>query len=275
MRFDSPEAEVLDRAEDLVVSACKAVFGPCLLCVTLKGSAVKGDFILGYSDFDFHVFLKPNVMDGESAPKAEYGIRFQRAFGHVDPEEFGVSQFQIYFINSEKYPEDWAPPVEGTYRILWGSLPETAKELDDSAYLRVAEQHLSMSSIEYSRRSNVARFVDKPDTRIAYNVRLVGATLKNFMYSILVLLTRKPKVAFGLDLDKMIDLVEEGIGSEGHLLAFFEYVSDWQRIRQDPEYAREAFEEGVEALDEIALWRRDWTKTTIAGTFRPIDERFR
>ena len=257
MTFEPLEADVLDRAEDLVVSACKAVFGSSLLCVTLKGSAVKGDFIPGYSDFDFHVFLKPHVMDGESAPKAEYAIRFQRAFGHVNPEDFKVSQFQIYFIDSENYPEDWAPPVVGTYKILWGSLPETAEELDDPAYIRSAEQHLSISNIEYSKRSNVARFVDKPDTRIAYNVRLVGGTLKNFMYSVSVLLTEKPEVAFGLDLDKMITLVEEGIGSEGHLLAFFEHVSDWTRIQQDPEHAREAFQEGIQALDEIASWRKD------------------
>ena len=256
MRFDPPEAEVLDRAEDLVVSACKAIFGSSLICVTLKGSAVNGDFIRGYSDLDFHVFLKSDVMDGD-VPKAEYAIRFQKAFGHVNPEDFEVSQFQIYFINSGKYPEDWAPPVQGTYMVLWGSLPETAKELDDAAYVRFAEQHLSLSNIEYSRRSNVGRFVDKPDTRIAYYVRLLGATLKNYMYAVSVLLTRKPKVGFGLKLDKMIALVEEGIRSEGHLLAFFEQISDWQRIQQDPEYAREAFREGIQALDEIVWWRRD------------------
>jgi predicted nucleotidyltransferase len=255
MKFDPLEADALDRAAGLVVWACRAVFGSSLICVILKGSAVKGDLIRGYSDLDFHVFLKPEVMDGENVPKADYAVQFQRAFGQVSPEDFEVSQFQIYFINSEKYPEDWAPPVEGTYRILWGSLPETAKELDDGAYIRFAEQHLSLSSIEYSRRSNVARFVDKPNTRIEYNVRLVGATLKNYMYSISVMLTKEPKVAFKLGLDKMIALVEEGIGSEGHFRTFFEYVSDWQRIRRQPEYAREAFKEGIQALNEIHSWR--------------------
>lgn len=257
MMFDPLEAEVLDRAVGLVVSSCKAVFGSSLLCVTLKGSAVKGDFIRGYSDLDFHVFLKPEVMDGENVPKYEYAVQFQRAFGQVSPEDFEVSQFQIYFINSEKYPNDWAPPVDGTYKIILGALPKAARELDDGAYIHFAEQHLSLSSIEYSRRSNVVRFVDKPDNRIAYNVRLLGATLKNYMYSISVLLTKEPKVAFRLGLDKMIALVEEGIGSEGHFLTFFEYVSDWRRIRQDPEYARKAFREGIQALNEIASWRRD------------------
>ena len=77
------------------------------------------------------------------------------------------------------------------------------------------------------------------------------------MYSICVMLTKKPKDAFRLDLNEMIALVEEGIGSAGHFLAFFEYVSDWQKIREDPEYVREAFKEGIQALDEIVWWRRD------------------
>jgi len=254
VRFDPPSPETLNRAVGLVVSACRTAFAQNLVCVTLKGSAVKGDFIPGYSDFDFHVFLKPEVMDGEDVPKAKYAVQFQRAFGQVDPADFEVSQFQIYFINSEKYPEDWAPPIKETYRILWGSLPETAKELDDDAYIRFAEQHLSLSSIEYSRRSNVAKFVDKPDTQIAHNVRLVGATLKNYMYSISILLTKEPKAAFKLELDKMITMVEKGIGSEGHFSNFFEYVSDWDRVRQDHDYARKAFTEGIKALDEIAHW---------------------
>jgi len=256
VRFSPLKAEVLDRAAGLVVSACKAVFGSSVVCVTLKGSAVKGDFIPGYSDLDFHVFLRPDVMDGENVPKAEYAVRFQRVFGHTNPEDFDVSQFQIYFINSEKYPEDWAPPVQGTYKALWGSLPETAKELDEPAYIRFAEQHLSLPNIESSRQSVVRRFVDKPDTRIAYIVRLLGATLKNYMYSVLVLITRKPRTAFALKLDKMIDLVEEGIGSAGHLRGFYEHISDWQRIQKDPECARRVLKEGVQALDEIARWRR-------------------
>jgi len=77
------------------------------------------------------------------------------------------------------------------------------------------------------------------------------------MYSVSVLTTRDPRIAFGLKLDKMIDLVEEEIGSAGHFRGFYEYISDWQRIRQDPECARQALKEGIQALDEIARWRRN------------------
>jgi len=43
----------------------------------------------------------------------------------------------------------------------------------------------------------------------------------------------------------------------GHFRGFYEYISDWQRIRKDPECARQALKEGILALDEIARWRRN------------------
>ncbi len=252
MRFDPPRPEVLNHAVSLVVSASKKAFADGLECVTLKGSAMKGDFIRGYSDFDFHVFLKPEAMDSEKVPKVEGAIQFQKAFGDVNPEDFEASQFQIYFINSKKYPTDWVPPVEGTYKIFWGILPSAAREKDDSTYLSFAKQ--SLSSVGYSREKIVERFVDKPNTRVPAIVRLLGATLKGHMYSVSILLTEKPKAVLRLKLDKMIPLVEEGVGSKGYFSAFFEHVLNWDLIQQNYDYARESFREGTKALDEIACW---------------------
>jgi len=242
----------LDRAVALVVSASKTAFAENLECVILKGSAVKGDFFQGYSDFDFNVFLKPVAMDSERVPKVEEAIRFQKAFGEVEPQDFGASQFQIYFINSERYPPDWVPPVEGAYKALWGVLPLTAKEVDDSIYLSFAKQDLT--TVEQNKQSIVGRFVDKPNTGVPKIVRLLGATLKGHVYSVSALLTSKPKVVHRSRLDELILLVEEGLRSEGHFAKFFEYISNWTRIQQDYECAREAFREGTRALDEIARW---------------------
>ena len=251
-KFKPPKAEVLSRAVDLVISACKTAFNDDLECVTLKGSAVRGDFIQGYSDFDFHVFLKPEVMDTERVPKIEGAIRFQKAFGNINPEDYGVSQFQIYFINSKRYPSDWIPPVEGTYKVCWGNLPYSVRERDDSVYISYVKKFLS--SVEYDKQKMVERFVDKPNTRLPSVVRLLGATLKEHMYSISVLLTSKPKVALTFGLDKLIPLIEEGINSKKHFTSFFEHIINWFFIQQNYGYAQEAFREGIMALEEIAIW---------------------
>jgi len=252
MKFNPPKAEVLNRAASLVVSACKAAFTDSLECVTLKGSAVKGDFIQDYSDFDFHVFLKPEATEGETSPKVEGAIKFQKAIGDINPQDFGASQFQIYFINSKKYPQNWVPPVEGTYKILWGKLPFNVKELDDSTYLSYSRQFLS--SVESDKQKLIERFVDKPNSGVPAVVRLLGATVKGHMYSVSMLLTSKPKTVLKLKLDELISIVEEGIGSKGHISKFFEHISNWSLIQEDCECAREAFREGVEALEEIDNW---------------------
>jgi predicted nucleotidyltransferase len=252
LRFNPPSKELVDEAANLVVSASKKAFSSSLECVILKGSVVKGDFIPGYSDFDFHVFLNPEVMDSERVPKTDYALRFQKSFGGVQPEDFGVSQFQVYFINSQNYPADWAQSVEGTYKVIWGKLPLAAMEADDQIYIQQAREYLK--TVEDSRRTIVGRFVDKPDTGVSGVVRLLGATLKSYMHSVLILLTNNPKDILRLRLDEMILQVEKGINSKGHFTAFFNQISDWTRIQQNGDKARKAFKEGTEALDEIAHW---------------------
>ncbi len=252
MKFNPPSQKLVDEAADLVVSACKKSFGSNLECVTLKGSAVKGDFIPSYSDFDFHVFLNQKAMESERIPKIGYALRFQKAFGHVKPEDYGVSQFQIYFINSQRYPADWTPPVEGTFKVVWGKLPSAAKEADNQAYIRQARENLK--TVGDTWRIIVGRFVDKPDAGIPALVRLLGASLKNYMYSVLILLSDNPKDGLRLHLDEMIALVEEGVSSKGHLSAYFDQISDWATIQQNSDKARTAFKEGMEALNEIGRW---------------------
>jgi hypothetical protein len=252
MKFHPPHTDIVDRAVNRVTSACKTAFKDDLVCITLKGSIIKGDFIPRYSDFDFHIFLKPEAMDGEKVPKVDGAIKFQKAFGEVNPEDFSVSQFQIYFINSMKYPSDWLPPVKGTYQIIWGKLPSSAGEMDNVKYIQQAKHFLT--SIESDRKKIVERFVDKTNTQIPQIVRLLGAVLKSYMYSVAILLTLKPRKVLQTKLDKLIQIVEEGIDSKGHFSKYYHYASNWHRLLENLEQMREAFREGTKALDEIIYW---------------------
>jgi hypothetical protein len=254
LRFSPPSDEEVNRATKLVISACQTAFNENLECVTLKGSALKGDFIPGYSDYDYHVFLSPQAMDSERVPKTEYALRFQKAFGHIHPEDFGASQFQIYFINSQRYPPDWVPPVKGAFKVFLGKLPASAREADDESYIQNAREYLETA--DHARRTIVGRFVDKPNRRVAPVVRLLGATLKSYMHPVLVLLEKKPKETLRLKLDQMIPPVEKELNSKGHIASFFEHVSNWTKVQQESDYARGAFKEGTEALSEIIFWSR-------------------
>jgi hypothetical protein len=52
----------------------------------------------------------------------------------------------------------------------------------------------------------------------------------------------------------MVALVEKGVGSKGHFIAYFDQVSDWATIQQNIDKARTALKEGMAALDEIGHW---------------------
>jgi hypothetical protein len=74
------------------------------------------------------------------------------------------------------------------------------------------------------------------------------------MYSVLILLSDNPKDGLRLRLDEMITQVEKGVGSKGHLTAYFNQISIWATIQQNSDKARTAFKEGMKALDEIGNW---------------------
>ena len=246
------QPEGLNRVISIVVTACRKAFREGLVCVILKGSAVKGDFIPGYSDLDFHVFLKPEAMGGEKSPNLDDAITFQRLMGTINPQDFGASQFQVFFLNAEKYPKEWLPPTAGTYKVVWGTTPPTLQTLDDATYVRYARQFLE--SIDTDKQNLIGRFIDKPNSRAPAIVRLLGTILKGHLYSVSMLLLSQSKTALRLKLDSIIPLVEEGIGSAGHISRFFAHVSNWSRIQETPELARNAFREGIAALEEISTW---------------------
>jgi predicted nucleotidyltransferase len=244
--------DYLKRAIFIVVKACRKAFKEELVCVILKGSAVKGDFIPGYSDLDFHVFLKPEAIDGEKSPNLDDAITFQRLMGTINPQDFGASQFQVFFLNAEKYPKEWLPPTAGTYKIVWGRTPPALQTLDDATYVRYARQFLG--NVDADKQNLIGRFIDKPNSRAPAIVRLLGTTLKGHLYSVSMLLLSQPKTALRMKLGSIIPLVEESIGSIGHISRFFAHVSDWSRIQETPELARDAFREGIAALEEISTW---------------------
>lgn len=252
MKYNPPRPEVLKKAISSVVTACTAVFEEELECIMLKGSAIKGDFIQGYSDFDFHVFLNSAAMDGERSPEAGRAVAFQKLIGEINPRDFGASQFQIFFLSARTYPPDWIPSSEGTYQILWGRTPACLQEVDDAAYVQHARR--SVSNVERDKRRLIERFVDKPNSRIPTYVRLVGQYLKGHIYSMAILLTGKPNVALNMKLDELLSVVEDGMGSQGRLTTFYEYISNWATIQEQRGYAREAFMAGIDALEEMTRW---------------------
>ena len=238
----------IDSAIADIVDACKNVFNQHLRCVLLEGSVNRGDLIQGYSDVDIHVYLSDSVFVGERSPKLEYTLKFQEAIGSLKPKKYGVSQFQVSFLSAEKGSE-WPPPIEGTYRVLYGTPVPAMKKPTLQEYINSEKKQLA--NVGQTRTDLLRRFIDKTNASTAPIVRLTGTCLKGMLYALAVVLTSDPETALKQTLNETLDTISSRIQGSENARSFFNAVKNWPEIEANPEKAREAFAFGIRAMESI------------------------
>lgn len=241
---------VRDRLTALMIDRIRAVFAEGVQGIMVKGSAIKGDFVPGYSDFDLHVFLRSDRVEMLDAltPNMEHGLAFQRAMSDIDPAQFGCSSIQLFFVDGIRYPADWAPPAPGTASLVYGELPAlptlTADEMRRRAREVVARAPRQADQL-------VGRILDKPDGRLASFVRLFGGTLKPAVYTAATLRGAPALEVWTWPLAQVLPLLEPDWCPSRELTAFFAEVWRWEQVHQDPERLRAMFRTGYRALHEL------------------------
>lgn len=218
--------------------------------ILLKGSALRDDFLPSYSDLDIHVYVPSSHMRGGRQPRLENALRFQRAIGGLDPADYGVSSFQIFFIDADNYPKDWSRPLKGTYEVVYGGPIDEATPREE--FLTRSRENLSA----YPRfiSTLIERFVDKPDTRIAEFARLAGVFLKGAVYSAAVVIAEDPEVVVGRPIMELLGLLEGGGVDVRPMREFFVEVRGWSEAKQDPEWCRETFRLAIQGMQNICDW---------------------
>ena len=247
----------LSEAVDDILHACRAAFGSHLKCVILKGSALKGDFVRNYSDLDLHAFVDPETLVSDRAPQIDYALRFQEAIGSLDPRSVGVSQFQIYFVRSDRPAAGWTPSVPGSYEVVYGEIPPALtswKDFDFRTHVRSA-----LAKVGEDKRLLIERIIDKPNKALPSFVRLAGTYVKNHAYSAALLASEDPEWTFSLpreQLAKYLNGVDRSLAAIGQ---FFAVITDWAEIERNPKAARGAFRKAIKALDAIEAWAQSQT----------------
>ncbi|MCL6650362.1 MAG: hypothetical protein K6U89_18830, partial [Chloroflexi bacterium] len=171
-RDDPMPAAVRERAARVLLDAAFAALGPDPVEAALvKGSAVKGDSVPGYSDFDFHLFVQSDRVPtlGGLRPAPGPALAFQKAIGGLDPAGYGVSSFRVHFVDSGKYPAEWLPPLPGTCEIVYGNPPVGLPVPGPRDIIREAGRFFG--SAPQALAVVVERVLDKPDGRLPALVR--------------------------------------------------------------------------------------------------------
>ncbi len=239
----------VDEAVARILPALQAVFGTHLRAATVKGSAIKGDFIPFYSDLDVHAFLAQAALLDDSAPRPDLALKFREAIGDLEPEAYGFGSFQITFIPAE-YPSDWSPSAPGTYRVLVGDPEALFGPSPPARYVSSSRARLDQVAAELA--SMVRSMVDKPDRALARQARLFGAYLKGQIYNAAVVITGDPLRIWRGRLDEVIQLLEP-VGSPA-IGRFFSGVRSWPERRGEVEYHRMLIRDGLQAMSDLAAW---------------------
>ena len=234
-----------------VVAALADVLGDRLVGVSLKGSALTGDFLPHFSDVDFHAFVRGPLPAPLTLAPAD-AVAVQRRLGAIDPAAYGASQIQVMFVAAAAYPGAWVPPPPGTARTVYGSVEEgvaTPQRVQDDA-------REYWSSVPGRVLGAARSFADKADGRsAAATVRLyLGTEVKRALRNLAVRLGEPPVEQWSrplMDVYRVDRAAGAPVAGLGRLLAA---AGRWPEVREDAEAVRAAFLAGAEGLSDLASW---------------------
>ena len=239
---DALSQEMLDIAE--------SVFGSSMTGMIVKGSAIKGDFIPYFSDFDVHLFADDRVMRGPLVPDISVAIPFQERFSAIDVDAWQVSQIQVMMIAVDRPPQGWIPPLPGSYRVLAGSIPAAYQHVDLAQLRTQAANNLH----GYSRwvETLLGRIVDKPDHQLADSVRLAGTIMKAALYEAAIVLGDDPVSVWNSSLQEVQQVVEPRVFNDRHASRYYQRAWEWREVRTDGALLRPMLADALSTLDNLS-----------------------
>ncbi len=241
-------ADQRTRLTALLLAALTQTFGPALRAAVVKGSAYKGGFIPGFSDFDLHAYLRSSVvpMLDPRTPALDFALAFQSAIGKIDVKPFGAGEAQVYLIDADRYPEDWTPPLPGTYELVHGELPAGLPKPDRERL--TGEARAYFPTVLRSAVTLIGRLLDKRDSSLAPLVRLLGTYLKPAPYHAAILDGADPLVVWTRPFPEVLAAVEPEWDPSRHLTRYFLEAYRWPEVKEDPARLRAMFKLGYEGL---------------------------
>lgn len=241
------------RAEALgqhMLDIASAVFADSMTGMIVKGSAIKGDFIPYFSDFDVHIFADSRVMRGPLVPDISIAIPFQERFASIDVEGWQVSQIQVMIIDGDNPPPEWVPPLPNSYRVLAGSIPPAYQHVEPDELRIKAAQNLHGYSSWVD--TLLGRIVDKPDHQLADSVRLAGTIMKAGLYEAAIVLGDDPIAVWNSSLQEILDTVEPQIFDDQPASRYYQRAWNWREVRADGAVLRPMLFNALTALDTLS-----------------------
>jgi hypothetical protein len=225
------------------------IFGEELYCLLVHGSIVKGGMIEGFSDLDVQVFLQPNSFN-DFGLKLEKAMELQELVGDLNIQEIGAAYLQILFINIQDIPDWYTPPIKGTYKILFGQLPENLNYSMKDFQVKIKKSLLELPSVI---ENLIRNFADSSNEQISRRTRYVATKVFPIMYSLLSYDIDHPDKIWSQDKLTICNLFQKRYANQQiseMLTQFFSCIRKIPDDKTDLELLKQAFSVGIDFLIE-------------------------
>lgn len=245
----------------LIVERAAAVYiahtQPWLVGLLLYGSVLKGDFIPGCSDIEFHLYLNADAFDAEGKLPLELGLAIQRDLARIDPAPFGY--IQCYALPG-KVPDGQIGPIPGAYHLLSGELPVAEA---------TGEQLAQAAKNALSRLTPVPEYISlhllrHGSGKVERTVRRLCTDVWPTLYHVLTLQQDDPIAVWRLPKPDAIALLDEGVSPGQEIRAFDRAVRAYYPAQESVEDMLTVIESGVAFLGAAKKW---WDETYAGWTF--------
>ena len=241
--------KVIAALREEFVDVCKSVFGERLVAIIAKGSTVRGGFIPGLSDIDFHVYLKNDAFIYSDFLKVESGLSLQEKMDKlIQKYDVGGGPIQVNLLNVSQ-PPDWSGPLPGTYILLYG---------DDCPYPPHTAEKMLKQDLDNLKNPIAYKWIhtyaDKSNDQLPNFVRLLNTQVTPTLYRVLSLLTQDAIRVWKMTKFEVIEALEKLDDTSAKWLAqlgrdFYKIARQRDRQRKDPQFCRTVIRLGFKVVD--------------------------
>jgi hypothetical protein len=211
----------------------------------VHGSAMKGGFIVGSSDIDFHLYLNESVFNENGQLPLSLALNIHRDLAKINPYPF--SYIQCDALTSE-LPIGYVGPVPGAYHIVAGYLPieeATNKQLKESAI-----NALNKLSPEPKYLKNL---LDHGKERLTRIIRLLCTQVSPTLYQVASLEQKDAVKVWQLPKNEAIKLLPDQ-EMKVYIERFYENVKKYYPDETSVENALKLIENGVAFFRAVEFW---------------------
>ncbi|GLV58951.1 hypothetical protein KDH_57790 [Dictyobacter sp. S3.2.2.5] len=219
--------------------------------ILVHGSALKGGFIPGCSDIDFHLYVDGSRLEADGQLPLTVSMAVQRELALVDPAPFQYIQAYVKSPDVQTARSaQWVGPIAGSYHMIYGRLPvpeATTEEVIQSS-MRGLERIPKMIG------DTSEDLLSAGDGRLERRVRFTCTEVWPTLYSVLALQAPEPLSVWRLSKDAALHLLAGhapmGRGIRRFHQCVIEYYSQPHRL----EPALAVLETGVAFLQAAYDW---------------------